>query len=235
MEQTVCKRAATVKFWDGYAQWYKLWLEHNNYHDGILDVLLTRVEPKWKVLDIGGGSGVLSMPLCAIGCDVTVLEPSIGMRNLLYEEAFKRGIDWITVDDWKWEDIPLYKYQNLDLIVACNSLHLTEHGLAHALDKIFKFNPRQVFLVSELYPGLEALPEREGYTLQFTEYYETGSSFAYHHIGEILDHWTFKKGGKLVDGELRDITKTLAIQDDHLWIKDSATVGMFWWGRNTLK
>jgi len=40
------------------------------------------VEPGWKVLDIGAGNGVLSLPLCAIGCEVTALEPSWGMRSL---------------------------------------------------------------------------------------------------------------------------------------------------------
>jgi SAM-dependent methyltransferase len=232
MEETVCRKAATIGFWDGYARWYKLWMEHNHYHDRIIGALTENVQPGWRVLDIGAGNGVLSLPLCAIGCEVTALEPSVGMRNLLFAEAFARGMDWLQVDARSWEQVPLHSYRNLDLIMACNSLHLTEQGLAQALTRIFRFNPMNIFFVSELYPGLETLPEREDYTLRFTENYETESSFAYHHIGEVLDHWTFKKGGKLSDPELRDITKTLSIQDDHLWIKDSATVGMFWWERN---
>jgi SAM-dependent methyltransferase len=209
-------------------------MEHNHYHDRIISRLMDNVEPGWRVLDIGSGNGVLSLPLCAIGCEVTALEPSVGMRNLLFAEAFARGMDWIQVDARILEQVPLYTYRNLDLIMACNSLHLTEQGLAQALTRIFSFNTKRVFLVSELYPGIEALSEREDYTLRFSEYYETESSFAYHHIGEVLDHWTFKKGEKLSDQELRDITKTLAVQDDHLWIKDRATVGMFWWEKNSV-
>lgn len=234
MEQTICRKAATVGFWDGYARWYKLWMEHNKYHDRIVDVLTTHAEPLWKVLDIGAGNGVLSLPLCAIGCEVTALEPSIGMRNLLFAEAFARGMDWLKVDARKWEQVPLHSFQDMDLIMACNSLHLTEQGLQQALARIFRFNPLRVFLVSELYPGIEVLPERDDYTLRFTEYFETESSFAYHHIGEVMDHWTFKKGGKLGDQELRDITALLSYHEDHLWIKDNATVGMFWWERNDL-
>ena len=78
MEQTICRDAGTVEFWDGYSILYKLWMEHTRYHDRILDVLLSKAEPLWTVLDIGSGNGVLSMPLCAIGCDVTQLEPSTG-------------------------------------------------------------------------------------------------------------------------------------------------------------
>ncbi len=50
MGKTVCKKVATVQFWDIYAKWYKCWMEHNNYHDRIIDVLTTMVEPGWKVL-----------------------------------------------------------------------------------------------------------------------------------------------------------------------------------------
>lgn len=97
--------AKDVAFWDGYAKWYKLWIEHNNYHDRIIEVITTMVKPGWRVLDIGAGKGGLSLPLCAIGCDVTAIEPSRGMRNLFYEEDFKRGIDWVNVDERRREVI----------------------------------------------------------------------------------------------------------------------------------
>jgi len=45
MGKKICKRASTVQFWDGYAKWYKLWMEHNNYHDRIIDVLTIMAEP----------------------------------------------------------------------------------------------------------------------------------------------------------------------------------------------
>jgi hypothetical protein len=156
------------------------------------------------------------------------------MRNLLFAEAFAHG-DWLQVDVRTWEQVPLHSYRNLDLIMACNSLHLTEQGLAHSLDRIFQFKPRQVFLVSGLYPGLEKLPDHSDYTLRCTEYFDTESSFAYHHIDEVMDHWTFKKGGRLAKQEMRDIMAILSYQDDHYWIKDNATVAMYWWERNELQ
>lgn len=229
MEQVICKRAATVEFWDGYARWYKLWMEHNHYHDRIIDILMTVVEPGWKVLDIGAGNGVLSMPLCAIGCEVTVLEPSTGMRKLLYEEAFKRSIDWIHIDERTWEAVSSDDFRDYDLIMACNSLHLTRYGFDTAVKRIFQFNPRHVFVVSELYPGIEVKETYGNHAMNFTRYYETESSFAYHGIDEAVEHWTFKKGREPYAWELAEIQSQLIYRDDHLLISDIATVGMFWW------
>jgi hypothetical protein len=39
MAKTICKKAASVPFWDGYAPWYKLWMEHKKYHDRIIHAL----------------------------------------------------------------------------------------------------------------------------------------------------------------------------------------------------
>jgi ubiquinone/menaquinone biosynthesis C-methylase UbiE len=230
MKKIICRRATTVQFWDGYAKWYKLWIEHTNYHDRIIEVLTTVVEPGWKVLDIGAGNGVLSLPLCAIGCDVTVLEPSIGMRNLLFEEAFKRGIDWFKIDERRWEDIPVFEIKGYDLIMACNSLHLTESGFKSSVEKIFNAKPKNVFVVSELCSPEIRVKWRYGdYTMLFTKCYESESSFAYHHLEEVFEHWTFKKGHALCPDEKMKIKSKLIFKNGHFWIEDYARIEMSWW------
>jgi len=70
------------------------------------------VSPGWRVLDIGAGSGILSLPLWAIGCDVTALAPSIGMR-IFSMKKFQQGIDWMKVSEEKLEDVPLH-----DLVIT---------------------------------------------------------------------------------------------------------------------
>jgi ubiquinone/menaquinone biosynthesis C-methylase UbiE len=233
MEKTICKRAATVNFWDMYAKWYKLWIEHTNYHNRIIEVLTEMVKPGWKILDIGAGNGVLSLPLCAIGCDVIAIEPSVGMRSLLYENSFYRSIDWIKVDERRWEDMPIFELNNYDLIIACNSLHLTEIGFSQALQKIFQAKPANVFIITELgSPEIKVQWRYENYTMLFTKCYATESSFAYHSMDEVFEHWTIKKGDLLSIDEKLDIKSKLVIEDDHLWIKETAYVGMYWWSRS---
>lgn len=235
MDQTLCSLAASIEFWDGYAQWYKLWIQHNNYHDKIIAVLSSIVKPGWRVLDIGAGNGVLSLPLCAMGCDVTAIEPSRGMRSLLFEETVKRDIDWIKVDERKWKDVSQHQLDGYDLIMACNTLHLTQAGFTGALKKIFQAKPKNVFVVTELgMPGMNVRWQYGNYTMLFTKSYETESSFAYHHIEEVFEHWTFINGRELYPDEDIEIRSKIVLKDSHLWRKDIACVGMYWWrdGKN---
>jgi hypothetical protein len=231
-EQQICRRAATVAFWDGYAKWYKLWMDHTHYHDRVLDVLMTMAEPGWSVVDIGAGNGILSFPLCAIGCDVTAIEPSSGMRSLLYEETFGRGIDWITVLDEPWERTPVDRVRGRDLIIACNSLHLTRTGFDASLDRMFRAGPAHVLVVTERFPGLTIPEDREGYQLAAFASFETDSSFAYHDMDDVLEHWTYKKNRPPYPHEEIMLRSQLTARDDHLWILDRAQVMMFWWSRN---
>ena len=227
MEKAICKRVATVRFWDGYARWYKLWMEHTNYHKRIIEVLIAMTKPGWRILDIGAGNGILSFPLYAMGCDVTALEPSIGMRNLLYEEAFKLGLDWVEVDERIWEEVPCYEFLDYDLIMACNTLHLTQIGFDEAIAKIFRARPANVLLITELGPPeIRVRWHYRDYTMAFTKHYETDSSFAYHHLNETLEHWAFKKGRALHPDEIADIKRRIILKDGHLWIKDTARVMM---------
>jgi ubiquinone/menaquinone biosynthesis C-methylase UbiE len=236
MEAAVCKQVTTVKFWDTYAKWYKLWIEHTHYHERIVDVLMTMIQPNWKALDIGAGNGILSIPLYTRGCKVTAREPSINMRSLLYAQAFKHRIEGLTIDERIWEAVPCHQYSDYDLIIACNTLHLTQIGFEEALAKVFRAGPKNVFIVSEPNsPNIWVKRFHDDYRLLFTKSYEEENSYAYHHLNEMLEHWTFIKGRTPQPDEISDLKKRIVVQEGHLWIKNISRVMMCWWKRDGRK
>lgn len=232
MVKTVLEKAATVQYWDENAKWHKLWVEHNNYHDEIIRTLTSFVKPGWRVLDIGAGNGILSLPLSAIGCKVTALEPSCGMRALFYEQAHRRGIKGLLIDEQRWEDVPLERCRGYDLIIACNSLHLTGMGFENGLKKAFTALPENIFVVSE-YPWQESGRIRDAgdYTLIHKQEFEIESSQAYHSFDEALEHWAFKNGRLPSSDEMISIQAGLHGENNHIWKKGLAYVGMCWWER----
>jgi SAM-dependent methyltransferase len=228
MNTAICRRTTKVQFWDGYARWYRLWAEHNTYHDPIIGLLKEVVEPGWKVLDIGAGNGALSLPLAAMGCEVTALEPSCAMRSLLFEEAFRKDIDNVEVDDRRWEDVPLFEFMNYNLVIACNTLHLTGMGFAGALEKIFAADPACVLIATEHVPGEVVRFAYPSHTVARAKTCETDSSFGYHSLQEVLEHHRYKKGRDLGRDEEFAIIDRITVENGHLWIKESARVGMYW-------
>ncbi len=225
-------RAASIEFWNENAKWYELWVKHNQYHRKIIELLNSFVKPGWKVLDIGAGSGVLSLPLAENGCFITAVEPSAAMRTLLEKEISIREIKSIKINSRRWENIPLKEKKKYDLIIASNSLHLTFYGFITALKKVFLSEPRNVFVVTEK-QFIDYIPydNFEGYSLFLSDKYSVESSYVYHCLDEAFEHWSFKNQ-RLPDEKEKDfILSRLIYEKGHIWKKSTAEVCIYRWGK----
>ncbi|MBN2206567.1 MAG: class I SAM-dependent methyltransferase [Candidatus Aminicenantes bacterium] len=183
----------SVDYWDEYAPWYKLWLDHTDYHRGLQALLAAVVRPGWRVLDIGGGSGVLAFPLVRIGAEVTLVEPSAAMRNLLRTEMKARELSGLRVIPLPWESVPAADAAGFDLALASNSLHLTRIGAGPALRRVLEAGPTQVLVASEA--EIPLTPEDAAaadYDVAASGSFKADGSFWYHSLEEAGRHLDLK-------------------------------------------
>jgi hypothetical protein len=76
------------------------------------------------------------------------------------------------------------------------------------------------------------VPVRSGdYYMAYARIEPTENSFAYHSVEEALDHWASHNGRRPDTRESDEIKHKLVKRGDHLWMDDSALVGMFFWRR----
>lgn len=227
----IATKIKQISYWNEYARWYRLWRQHNSYHEPIKKVLFDLIPKKIKVLDIGAGDGVLSFPLLEKGFYVTALEPAESMQKYLYERASQYSFR-LRIDSRRFEDLEAFDISEYDLALACNSLHLTHEGIEASLSKIFSSGIKYVFFVTEKEFSLDELillyPE---YELFFRHSYLCESSFAYHSLSEAFEHWQFRYGRGLFSWEKEKLLSLLSYEKGHIWLKDFAFVNIFYWRR----
>ncbi|MFA7197992.1 MAG: class I SAM-dependent methyltransferase [Methanoculleus sp.] len=109
-----------------------------------------QIPPGSTVLDIGAGPGTLAVPLALAGCDVTVVEPSAGMRAAMKEYRAFSGAPEIREIPSRWEDADPAEVGTHDVVVASFSLALDDIG--PSLKKIDSAAKRSVHLFWFLTP-----------------------------------------------------------------------------------
>jgi len=88
-----------------------------------------KISPGARVLDIGGGTGTHAVPLAAMGCDVTVVEPSGAMREEMERNLSASGAGPVTVIPSRWEDVALGETgEPFDIVMASYSLSMEDVG-----------------------------------------------------------------------------------------------------------
>ena len=72
--------------------------------DTLLSFIRDNLSRNETVLNIGGGTGRLAIPLARVARRVTVVEPAPGMRDILTEKINQGGIPNIVVLPQRWEE-----------------------------------------------------------------------------------------------------------------------------------
>ncbi len=214
-----------LRFWDEFAPWYERWLNRGEYHRIIVNEITQMIEPGWKVLDIGAGTGVISIPMASLGCMVKALEPSTGMRKIFEDKLTSLKVKNIEMYCEKWEDMNPQRATFFDLIIACNSLHLTRGGLMEGMAKVFTCMPGFVCLVTEINQGkfidfkkIDSLQKE--YNFLYIKTYRVDSSFFFRNMDEV------KELTNILDREMH-----VSIEGERPIQRDSSDIAILWWER----
>jgi len=115
------------KTWDSYAKKYEEdEIKYSNRADLVDKIIASKPD---TILDVGGGTGVFAIPLAKLVKRVVVVEPSVGMLDVLKEKAEKQGLNNITYVHKKWEDTSEKEFiehndGNLyDVVLASHSIY----------------------------------------------------------------------------------------------------------------
>ncbi len=214
-----------ISFWDEFAPWYEKWLTRGNYHQSIIREISQMVEPGWRVLDIGAATGVLSIPMASLGCSVDALEPSEGMRKIFNEKLRSLAVKNIRIIDETWEEYETSATLPYNLIIACNSLHLTRGGIKKGMEKVFAHASEYVCLVTEINQSIfidfkEINALQSEYEFLYIKNYRVNSSFVFEDMKEVL-----------ALSELLNTEVQVAEEGGRLIQPDSTDIAVLWWER----
>ncbi|MCR3883993.1 MAG: class I SAM-dependent methyltransferase [Methanothrix sp.] len=106
-----------------------------------------RLYPEWSVLDVGAGTGRLSVPIAKRVRTVTAVDQSRGMLDYLRENIAKERLANVTCLQKRWEDVQLgVDIEPHDVVIASHSLGMFD--LQEAVAKMDAAAKRRVYILT---------------------------------------------------------------------------------------
>lgn len=111
-------------------------------HD--IDVICGLLEPDMTVLEIGAGTGALTLPLSCKVKHITAVEPSPSMAEVLKEKLSHNNVRNVELVPSKWQDADV---EACDVVIASGCLYVF-YDIEVALRKMLEKAKRKLILVS---------------------------------------------------------------------------------------
>jgi SAM-dependent methyltransferase len=116
--------------------------------DPLLDFVLEKLTGEQTFLDIGAGNGRWTIPTAKIVRNVTAIEPSDSMLEMLDENISKAGLDNIRVLQGRWEEADVKPHD----IVSCTHAIYETKDFAAFIGKMERHARERCYLVLRLPP-----------------------------------------------------------------------------------
>ena len=132
-----------VSHWDARAQEFNKRVMKNKERANS-QVAMLGLAADETVLDVGAGTGRLSIPMARMVKSVTALDQSTGMLSCLQENVASEGIKNIHCIQKNWQDVAGDELEKHDVVISSNSLGV--YDLKAALTKMDSLAKRAVYI-----------------------------------------------------------------------------------------
>jgi SAM-dependent methyltransferase len=139
-----------VKDWDQKASSFA----ERNRQSPYVALFLSRLplSPEYTILDVGCGPGTLALPLAGHVREVTAVDYSQKMLNLLTEQAQLANISNIRPIHCAWEDDwNMHGIKPADIAIASRSMNVADP--VRAIDKLNNYAEKYVFITDRIAPS----------------------------------------------------------------------------------
>jgi len=182
-------------FWNKLkANWYRKGLDHTDFPQKALSIIIPRAQDARTFLDVGAGCGTLAIPLARAGKRVTALDSSAAMIDILKEDIASEGIKGVQPLLAKWEEAELKPHD----AVLCSNVPALLGDPEREIGGMNRLAKKYVFIIENADPKADKFYYKELYPLLFnrpfgerSDYFKTYS--ALHNMGiyanvEIIDY-----------------------------------------------
>jgi SAM-dependent methyltransferase len=114
-------RGQGADFWDNWARALPVKTEHSGYVDEVLSRL--NLSPEYSVLDVGAGTGALAIPLAKKVRQVTALDQSAVMLEMIQNSCHAAGLNNVLTLKMDWTKARIgVDFPKHDVVVVSRSL-----------------------------------------------------------------------------------------------------------------
>ncbi len=132
--------------WDRMAPRFRKWMDVDDYPALLLEKI--RIDPGWSALDIGCGTGAISIPVAKKAGRVTAMDISSEMLRILCEDARREGLSNISCVRCSWDDMIMGKdFEPHDVVIASRSIGGTP-DMWKTLEKVDSSALRYVYITA---------------------------------------------------------------------------------------